>query len=88
MPSEMRPACTTLGLWHFTALYSNSARAHELGRTHDWVVVYYYDNDHREGQHTVVTETQGPLTGTRVVRGHEAECRALFARPPCRKETP
>jgi hypothetical protein len=25
------------GPWHFTALYSNTARAHELGRTHDWV---------------------------------------------------
>jgi putative hydrolase len=65
--------------WHFTALYSNTARAHELGRTHDWVVVYFYDDDHREGQHTIVTETQGPLAGERVVRGREAECRELCA---------
>ena len=36
--------------WHFTALYSNTARAHELGRTHDWVVVYFYDDHHRPGQ--------------------------------------
>ncbi|MCP5091098.1 MAG: DNA-binding protein [Gammaproteobacteria bacterium] len=63
--------------WHFTALFSNTARAHELGRTDDWVVVYYYDADHHEGQNTIVTETQGPMKGARVVRGREAECRAL-----------
>ena len=60
--------------WHFTALFSNTARAHELGRTNDWVVVYFYDGEHQEGQHTVVTETRGPLAGQRVVRGREAEC--------------
>ena len=64
--------------WHFTALYSNTARAHELGRTRDWVVVYFYDDHHREGQHTVVTETRGTLIGRRVVRGLEAECRAYY----------
>lgn len=60
--------------WHFTALFSNTARAHELGRTHDWVVIYFYDDHHEEGQATVVTETSGPLQGRRVVRGREAEC--------------
>jgi putative hydrolase len=64
--------------WHFTALYSNTARAHELGRTRDWVVIYFYDDHHREGQHTVVTETRGALVGRRVVRGLEAECRAHY----------
>ncbi len=64
--------------WHFTALYSNTARAHELGRTRDWVVIYFYDDHHREGQHTVVTETRGTLIGRRVVRGREAECRAHY----------
>jgi hypothetical protein len=65
--------------WHFTALYSNTARAHELGRTDDWVVLYYYDGEHQEGQHTVVTETRGPLAGRRVVRGREAECGKHYA---------
>ncbi len=65
--------------WHFTALFSNTARAHELKRTNDWVVLYYYDGDHREGQCTVVTETHGPLKGQRVVRGRETECRRLLA---------
>ena len=60
---------TERGDWHFTALFSNTARAHELGRTNDWVVIYYYDGDHQEGQNTVVTETHGPLRGQRVVRG-------------------
>ena len=61
--------------WHFTALYSNTARAHELGRTRDWVVIYDYDDHHHESQHTIVTETRGPLIGKRVVRGRELECR-------------
>ena len=59
--------------WHFTALFSNTARAHELGRTDDWVVIYFYDVDHQEGQCTVVTETRGPREGKRVVRGRENE---------------
>ena len=64
--------------WHFTALYSNTARAHELGMTSDWVVIYFYDDHQQEGQHTVVTETRGPLVGQRVVRGMEAQCRILY----------
>jgi hypothetical protein len=67
------------GTWHFTALYSNTGRAHELGRTRDWVVIYYYDGDHVEGQCTVVTETQGVLKGRRVVRGREVECTEHYA---------
>jgi len=66
------------GDWHFTALFSNTARAHDLGRTHDWVVIYFYDGEHREHQCTVVTENRGDLAGHRVVRGREAECRELF----------
>jgi putative hydrolase len=66
--------------WHFTALFSNTARAHHLGRTHDWVVLYFYDGDHREGQRTVVTENRGSLIGKRVVRGREEECRAFYRR--------
>jgi hypothetical protein len=72
------------GGWHFTALYSNTARAHELGRTRDWVVIYFYDDRHAEGQHTVVTETRGPLAGKRVVRGREPECRTHYAAPGAR----
>lgn len=63
----------TRGEWHFTALFSNTRRAHELKRTRDWVVIYYYDKHHHEGQCTVVTETRGPFAGTRVVRGRETE---------------
>jgi hypothetical protein len=65
--------------WHFTALFSNTAQAHRLGRTRDWVVVYFYDKDHIEGQHTIVTESRGALSGRRVVRGREDECRAYYA---------
>ena len=62
------------GRWHFTALYSNTALAHQLGRTRDWVVIYFYDGDHVERQHTIVTEPRGELAGRRVVRGREDEC--------------
>jgi putative hydrolase len=62
---------------HYTALYSNTARAHDLDKTDDWVVIYL-END-EEAQWTVVTETSGPLEGQRVVRGRERECRDHYA---------
>jgi putative hydrolase len=64
--------------WHFSAMYSNTALAHRLGRTDDWVVIFFYDEQHQEGQQTVVTETRGPLIGMRVVRGRERECRDYY----------
>ncbi len=64
--------------WDFTALFSNTAKAHELGRTHDWVVLYFHDDHRAESQRTVVTETHGALAGRRVVRGREAECRTHY----------
>ncbi len=81
-PRRMNPAAeawlpilhTQRGRWHFTALYSNTSRAHALGRTHDWVILYFFDDHHPEHQRTVVTETHGTLQGSRVVRGREAEC--------------
>ena len=69
--------------WHFTALYSNTSRAHQLKRIHDWVVIFFYDDDHEEGQHTVVTETRGALHGKRVVRGREAECIEYYESSHC-----
>jgi len=65
--------------WHFNTFFSNTARAHELGRTRDWVVIYY-EKDGHENQHTVVTETHGSMKGRRVVRGREKECFALYGR--------
>jgi Holliday junction resolvasome RuvABC DNA-binding subunit len=64
---------------HYTALYSNTALAHQLDRTRDWVVLFFYDDDHVEGQHTIVTETHGLLAGRRVVRSREAECLAHYS---------
>ena len=58
--------------WDLTALFSNTARAHELGRTGDWVVIFF-ERGNEEGQYTVVTETHGPREGQRVVRGRERE---------------
>jgi len=60
--------------WYFTALYSNTARAHQLGRVTDWVVIYFHKDQWPEGQRTIVTERSGRHRGSRVVRGREAEC--------------
>lgn len=65
------------GPWHLTAMFSNTRRAHELGRIGDWVVIYYHTDQSLEGQCTVVTERRGPLKGKRVVRGREEECLKL-----------
>lgn len=73
---------TRYGPWHFTALFSNTERAHELHRTHDWVVIYFSDPDGEEGQFTVVTERRGTLTGERVVRGREPECARYYQNAP------
>jgi hypothetical protein len=58
---------------HYTVLFSNTPRAHELGKTRDWVVLYSDQDGHRT-QYTVVTAASGPLEGRRVVRGREAAC--------------
>ena len=70
--------------WEFTAVFSNTARAHELNATRDWVVIYDRPEgkgQDAEGQNTVVTETGGPLLGKRVIRGREDECRHYYAQP-------
>jgi DNA polymerase (family X) len=64
---------TQRGPRHYTALFSNTARAHELGRTSDWVVLYF-DGQGEERQCTVITASRGPLRGRRIVRGREQEC--------------
>jgi putative hydrolase len=68
---------TVRGPRHYTALFSNTAQAHRLGRTHDWVVIYG-DGEREEHQATVVTARIGPLSGHRVVRGREPECLKLY----------
>lgn len=68
---------TMRGQRHYTALFSNSAHAHDLGKTRDWVVLFY-DGDGTERQCTVITSTFGPLQGRRIVRGREAECASFY----------
>lgn len=67
---------TQRGERHYTAMFSNTERAHRLGKTRDWVVLF---GDGRGGQRqwTVVTETAADQRGQRVVRGREEECRKL-----------
>ena len=68
--------------WHFTALYSNSARAHALRKSEDWVVIFAVEADGPDYQCTVVTEVRGTLKGRRVVRGREDECERFYEAAP------
>ena len=68
---------TMQGDRHYTALFSNTARAHDLGKTRDWVVIYV-DGGRGERQYTVVTASRGPMKGKRVVRGREVECLSYY----------
>jgi hypothetical protein len=77
---------TSRAKWHFTALFSNTARAHELGKVHDWVVLYFHSDSGGEAQRTVVTEPRGVLAGQRVVRGRERECLLAYERAPTHDE--
>jgi hypothetical protein len=63
----------------FTVTFSNTARAHQLAKTRDWVVLRYVRNG-EEHRCTVVTERRGKLlAGLRVVRGREQACRRHYA---------
>ena len=81
-PRRMNPANkawlpvlhTERGQRRYTVLFSNTPRAHEHAKTHDWVVLYFRVGDSPERQCTVITSERGALLGKRVVRGREAEC--------------
>ncbi|MFZ0917658.1 MAG: helix-hairpin-helix domain-containing protein, partial [Candidatus Udaeobacter sp.] len=66
---------------HYTALFSNTARAHELDKTRDWVVLFC-DNGDVEHRFTVITSEFGRLQGNRIVAGREAECERYHQREP------
>ena len=68
---------TRRGRRRYTALFSNTARAHRLGKTRDSVVLYGDDGE-GEHRHTVITAVYGPLRGRRVVAGRKDECLALY----------
>jgi Holliday junction resolvasome RuvABC DNA-binding subunit len=70
---------TTRGERHYTVLFSNTARAHELHKTRDWVVLYY-DGQTGERQCTVITSEFGRLKSLRIVRGREDECEEYYRR--------
>lgn len=67
---------TERGDRHYTALYSNTAHAHELGMHTDWVVIYLEDYRHlgQHGRWTVITSQFGKLRRKRIVRGREKDC--------------
>ena len=81
---------TQRGDRHYTALFSNTARAHQKGKTGDWVVLFFDDGE-KESQCTIITAEWGILEGRRIVRGREAECLRYYERqtvPEQKKATP
>ena len=65
---------TERGGRRYTAMFSNTGRAHELGATHDWVVIYREDKAAQrpvDGDHVAA----GRLKGRRVVRGARGRVR-------------
>jgi DNA polymerase (family 10) len=70
---------TQRGDRHYTALFSNTARAHQKGKTGDWVVLFFDDGE-KESQCTIITAEWGILEGQRIVRGREAECLRFYER--------
>ena len=71
---------TVRGERHYTALFSNTPRAHQLRKTFDWVVIFY-DGRGGERQCTVITSAFGPLAGRRIIRGRESECLKHYLLP-------
>jgi hypothetical protein len=71
---------TNRGKRHYTALFSNTARAHQLHKTSDWVVIFY-NGTGGERQCTVITSSFGPMSGKRIVRGRERECMEYYFSP-------
>lgn len=74
---------TSRGAHHYTAMFSNTPRAHELNKTSDWVVIYF-DGRAGERQCTVITPAYGPLAGKRIIRGREPECMEHYLHPAAR----
>ncbi len=68
---------TQRGSRHYTALFSNTAHAHKLAKTQDWVILYY-DGAAGEHQSTVITSQFGELEGRRIVRSREQECARFY----------
>lgn len=68
---------TLRGLRRYSAQFSNTSLAHSLGKTRDWVIVYYFALG-RARQDTVATQTEGDLAGLRVVCGREPETREHY----------
>ena len=68
---------TSRGQRHYTAFFSNTAHAHEAGKTRDWVVLFC-DGQNGEQQSTVITAGFGQMKGRRIVRGRESECKEHY----------
>jgi hypothetical protein len=62
----------------YCAMFANTARSHQLGHVHDWVVIVR-DSKQVFGSWTVMTAQYGLLQGKRIVRGRESECRKHYA---------
>jgi DNA polymerase (family 10) len=71
---------TVRGKKHYSALFSNTPRAHQLQQTSDGLVIYY-DGKGGVRQCTEFTSTFGPIAGRRIIRGREPECLKHYLNP-------
>jgi hypothetical protein len=69
----------------YKAMYSNTARAHEMDAVRDWVVIFHEAAE--RGQWTVVTSKFGKLRGRRIVRGLDRECAEYYGHPPAHPQS-
>jgi len=74
---------TRRGEREYTALFSNTARAHKLGKTRDRVILYH-DSGGGEQQCTAITSQHGTVKGKRIIAGREAECQQYYEAPRTR----
>lgn len=62
---------------HYTALFSNTPKAHQQNATHDWVIIFR-DDANAHGRWTIITSQFGNLKGSRIVRGREDACQDYY----------
>ncbi|WDQ14852.1 helix-hairpin-helix domain-containing protein [Rhodopirellula sp. P2] len=62
---------------HYTAMFSNTARAQQQHATQDWVIVFR-DDANAHGRWTIITARFGELSGFRIVLGREQDCVAYY----------
>lgn len=68
--------------YEFTALFSNTAQAHELEKTHDWVVIYWKSGMAKNASIRWSLKQKGHSKGKQVMRGRDRKTAAITPNRP------